>query len=373
MKICCYVIVLLFICGCNSIVDKTKYFAETVNKLPQISVSSLVCEKFDLDAVESSYIGLLNICKDSILFVDKKFCYVFVFDKDGHFVRRYLGQGPGPNELSTGVIDGFTKMDSGYLFLGGGNDCHLYDSLFVYRDKYVINKGMREGEGNYDAPWIYTLTYENMQLHCYKNNLYYTVYAEYPGMNFIESPKEYFANAHYLSKMDLSTGKVTAMLGVYPSVYEYNKKLKQISFVNFDITQSGNVVVSFEGDSLIYEYDTNFKPIKTFGYAGKSIQFPKRNLSTFTDFRKYYRSSREESGYYTGIDYIDETQLLLRTYKRDKDSANDGLQIYRDGVLIGDVDVPKGFKILGYIAPYYYATCGIDEENERIELLKFVI
>ena len=366
-------VLLLLLYGCTSSVDKTIYFAEATNQKPQISVTELNYEPFDLEHVESSYIGLLEVYDDKIMFIDKKFCYVFLFDRDGHYIKRYLGQGPGPKELATGVIDGFAKIEDGFLFLGGGNDCHLYNDQFEYQDKYIIDKGSKNSKEGYDAPWIYTMTYENMQMKSYKQYLYYTVYSEYDDMNFIDSPEEYFAKSCYLAKMNLESGKVEKMLGKYPSVYDTQKTLKQASFVNFDITSSGHFMVSFEGDSLIYEYDMDFKPVKTYGYAGREMRMPERYLSTFYLFKKYYRSSREESGYYTGIDYINETQTLFRTYKRGKSSASDGLQIYREGMLIGDVDVPKGFKMLGYIAPYYYATCGIDEENERIELFKFVI
>ena len=119
----------------------------------------------------------------------------------------------------------------------------------------------------------------------YKQYLYYTVYSEYDDMNFIDSPEEYFAKSCYLAKMNLESKKVEKMFGKYPSVYDMQKTLKQISFVNFDITSSGNFIVSFEGDSLIYEYDIDFNPLKTYGYAGREMRMPERNLSTFYLFK----------------------------------------------------------------------------------------
>ncbi len=42
------------------------------------------------------------------------------------------------------------------------------------------------------------------------------------------------------------------------------------------------------------------------------------------------------------VEYVDETGLLFRSYRKGGGSATDGLQVYRDGVLVGDVDVPFG-------------------------------
>ena len=42
------------------------------------------------------------------------------------------------------------------------------------------------------------------------------------------------------------------------------------------------------------------------------------------------------------VEYVDETGLLFRSYRKGGGSVTDGLQVYRDGVLVGDVDVPPG-------------------------------
>jgi len=39
--------------------------------------------------------------------------------------------------------------------------------------------------------------------------------------------------------------------------------------------------------------------------------------------------------------------------------------------LIADVDMPKNFKIAGYIKPYYYSQAIIDEEKEEMTVFKF--
>ncbi len=68
---------------------------------------------------------------------------------------------------------------------------------------------------------------------------------------------------------------------------------------------------------------------------------------------------------------IDETGILFRTYVKGQNSGTDGLQVYKDGILIADVGVPKGFKVVGYMEPYYYSQVFEDEENGRLEIMRF--
>ena len=39
--------------------------------------------------------------------------------------------------------------------------------------------------------------------------------------------------------------------------------------------------------------------------------------------------------------------------------------------MIGDVQVPDGFKVLGYIEPYYYSEFVCDENDETIAIYRF--
>ena len=376
MKINIYLFSLIItLFSCNSFHQKdTVYLAELRNTNPNISITTLLLDSFYLEQVESSYIGFLSMSPDSIFLIDKKICTVFIFDTEGKFCKKRLGMGQGPKEITAGNIDGYSLIaPNSHLFLGPSNDCHLFNNNFQIQKQFFIDKGKKEESNAYAAPWIYTLCYENLIIKNYGNYLYYNVFSEHKSLNFIDSPKNYFDNAHYLSKLNLETGKIEEMLGKFPEIYIRDKGLKQYSFVNFDISNEGRFSISFEADSLIYEYDKNFTPICSYGYSGRNLQIKSKVLSTFREFSENYNKCRNESGFYRSLKYIDETDLLFRTYKRATQSEYDGMQIYKDRVLIGDFDVPEAFKILGYVAPYYYATTGIDEENETILLYKFTV
>jgi hypothetical protein len=369
--ICFCVLMCCFSCQSGS---KTENFKPIKNDIKINAYNELFTHEVLLDSIESSYIGDLFIVKDSIYFIDKRFCWVFVFDKNGIFKNRYLGQGRGPSEISTGLIDGYLHLnDDSHFFIGGSNDCHFFDKDFRHKKSFIIDKGNKSGSLDYDSPAIYTLNYSNLIIKNYEDYLYYTIYSEYGTMNFIESPLDYFKKSRMISKLNIKTGRVEKVLGNFPDIYCRDLSLKQLSNLNFDIDNDGSFYLSFEADSLIYVFDKDFYPVSTFGYSGKEMIHKPLVLSSFESFQNEYEQNRAERGFYTSIDYIDETGLLLRTYQKGSEQKMDGLQIYKSNTMIGDANVPKGFKILGYIEPYYYGFTKIDEDNETIKIYKFEI
>ena len=69
--------------------------------------------------------------------------------------------------------------------------------------------------------------------------------------------------------------------------------------------------------------------------------------------------------------FMDEIDLLFVSYRKDSEDL-DGLQIYKNGQLIADVIVPKKFRVMGYIAPYYsYIIPLLDEEDDSLIMYRF--
>ena len=89
------------------------------------------------------------------------------------------------------------------------------------------------------------------------------------------------------------------------------------------------------------------------------------------DFGRLYKEEHATKGFYTSLNYIDETGILLRTYKQGGKTKHDRMQIYQNGVLIGDVAIPKGMCIAGYISPFYYSQVLADEKEETLKLYRF--
>lgn len=158
----------------------------------------------------------------------------------------------------------------------------------------------------------------------------------------------------------------------YPESYESDSDRKAVfSSVNFDIDRMGNFYLTYEADTLIYVYDKEFCMKQCFGFSGRDMDLNYVSTLTPQEVGQNYRKERNTKGFYNWMEYVDETNVLFRSYKKGKERSSDGLQIYQKGILIGDVDVPKGLKVMGFINPYYYSYIISDEEREKLYLYRF--
>ena len=142
------------------------------------------------------------------------------------------------------------------------------------------------------------------------------------------------------------------------------------SGVIFDIDNKGDFYVSYEADTLIYVYDHDYKPITSFGYSGIDLDTEYMIIEDFETSRKNYRNMRNTKGFYKWLEY-DSSGLIFRSYSKGENNIADGLQIYKDYTLIGDVEVPKGFRVAGKIDNYFYSYIIIDEEKSNMRIYRF--
>jgi hypothetical protein len=305
--------------------------------------------------------------------VDEKFCWVFSFGKDGSAGARYFGKGNGPKEIAAGVIAGHALLNNGdYFFIGFGHDCYIYNQNQTLKKRYRLDIGIPEQNLTYDDPASYMLNYDKLMMREFNGYLYYTVHIEKEGLWYYDNPQGSWQNEHILAKMNLDNGKVEGLLGWHSPFCEPSKGLIHMFYPFFDMDKQGGFYIGYEVDPLIYAYDKNFTPLLAFGHEGQRMNKKYSSSAVRSDYRAAWRTDRVKCGYYTGLEYIDEIGLLLRTYTRGEKEPDDGLQIYKNGVLIGDVDVPKGMTIIGYIEPFVYGAA-INEDNEEINVYRFIL
>lgn len=183
----------------------------------------------------------------------------------------------------------------------------------------------------------------------------------------------YLDKAANIREVDLGKHGFGRLLAFgYPESY-YDKPLTKTLFaqLNFDIADNGDFYVSFEADSLMYRYDHDYNQLACFGFAGRDMDLNYLRWDSYDQPWKERLAERMARGFYNAVEYVDETGLLFRSYRKGGGSATDGLQVYRDGVLVGDVDVPQGFRMAGYVEPYYYSYVVSDEEGERLYMFRF--
>ena len=347
------------------------FLSPTKDNICDFKLTSIDIESFSLDSVESSYIGFLEMNQDTVYLIDKRFCWIFRFTKDGRFIDRQLGLGEGPKEYNCGIIEGYCYLQDGnWAFFDPGAGCNFFSNSFDRQKRLQILIEGSEENKSYENPRIYTKDYGFLILRQMGNYLYYNVVAwQYMAEDFISDTNYYFRNARILMKMNLKTGKVEQLLGGFPSDYE--KKHAVFQQVSFDINQKEECFfVSYDADSLIYCYDKDYKPLYAFGWQGQDMRVDYRTYSIETTIKKRPQI-RSEYSYYHDIKYIEELGLLFRPYKKSPDSEADGLQIYRGQTLIADVAVPKGMVVLGYSEPYVYGTTSMDGIRESVDMFRF--
>ena len=365
----------LLLIGCSSPElnkDIEKLFpSPTEDNKCDLQLTSIDIEPFALDSVESSYIGYLEMKQDTLYLIDKRFCWIFRFTKDGRLIDRQLGLGEGPKEYNCGIIEGYCHLQDGtWAFLDPGAGCNLFSNSFDRQKRLQIIREGSEENKSYENPHMYTADYGFLILRQMGSYLYYNVVA-WQGMaeDFISNTNNYFRNDHILMKMNLKTGKVEQLLGGFRSHYE--KKHAVFQQVSFDINQKEECFfVSYDADSLIYCYDKDYKSLYSFGWQGQDMKVDYRTYSIETTIKERPQI-RSEYSYYHDIKYIEELGLLFRPYKKSPDSETDGLQIYRGQTLIADVAVLKGMVVLGYSAPYVYGTTGMDGICESVDMFRF--
>jgi len=190
---------------------------------------------------------------------------------------------------------------------------------------------------------------------------FYNIASDGAVMHPVEQSETYFKNAHIIMEIDIATGDMRPV-GKYSQYYIDNHSKHRLHYQPiYDLSKSGNFIVSYPVDSLIYLSNKEHSPIKAFGYEGKNMD--KDYAMLVADVKSYREAYRNEivnrgKGYYYWVKYMDETDMTFRSYTRGH-------------TLIADVDVPADFKVAGYIPPYYVSQIIFDLENEVMKFYRF--
>ncbi len=364
---------LLFSC---SNPENTFSAAKTVNKEPETAFTELKLDNLQLDSVYCSYTGVSSLDESGrIIYYDKYFNFVYTFDENGKLIEKAIGKGRGPGETTIGQGADAVFSTSGEMALIGSTldfdyfrsdmKTHEYFSMYA---SYNHNSTAPDNFDTYTYQWDYFVGRLRDDI------LYIAAISDRDEFSYFTTPDDYLRTSYRIGRIDLIKKENMSMLVKgFPELYIQHPD-KYSSFQNsfFDISDDDRLYLGFESDPHLYECDKDGKPIYSFGLAGRDIQNDYIPGLSFDDDSNYYLKNREEKGYYSWLEYIDETGMLFRSYVKGKDAQTDGLQIYRsDKTMIADVDVPKGFKVLGYIKPYYYSQVSEDAEQRKLSIYRF--
>lgn len=359
--------VILLAASCRTQTDTL--WPESNQSSTDIQYRGLDIERIQLDSVYTSGDGYSGVYRDKDLyFYDKYFGYLFVFNLNGHLKFRTLGMGNGPKEIK--IKEGITcaASVSGDLCIAGSTlDFQVYDAL---KDRTVytmmaFNPDLKRSPENFCN---YSYPEENIQSSFDGRYLYINLDSQHPEFNYFETTEDYLKNTFHIAKIDIKSQNATVLCKGYPRLYISEPyKYSSFNLVNFAPSGSG-FYVNFEADSTIYRCDEEFRAVETFGRAGMNMDLDYLAAHSYDDADKYVLN-RQEKGSYGKIavagDYI------FRSYTRGSVSSVDGLQIYLDGVLVGDVDVPKGFHVAGKIGDRFFSEIFSDPDSGQLSCFAF--
>ncbi len=346
--------------------------------LKNIQVSSLELDSFYLSGdVLTSCIGELNIYNNKLYFADKMLASVDLYDTNGHFIERKLTKGRGLQEIPG--LDYSLPMDKGFFVMFDYNTYFYckdwkkqYTSRLDFQEQRSFNEVKSKPKPHYQE--MYEVNWGSSVIRQLDSiRVIIPVSTSHPKINAFFAGQETFYNETYiLGILNITDGKIESMFGRRPSIYLEKKYryIPNLKHVHFDV-KGDNLFIGYEPDSSIYVYNIHNDYEYKFGYAGKNMNTNYATTKDFETAEANLRSDRKKYGYYHYLEYIEQTGLIFRGYKRGSHSKKDGLQIYKDSTLIAHLEVPEHFKVIGYIEPYYYAQGYIDEYNGTVQVYKF--
>lgn len=378
---CFYIFLILIVFGCSQ--QKTDELSEiATSQLPK----DIVIQNLELEQVSFTYEGFVGkgsveLEDDKLLFLDRLSMQVIEFDQTGDFLRIPISNGDGPSEIPR--FQTFANSEEGKFFMNGWT-IFQYDEMNSLAERILLDFDYKSdkkdvaSKPDFDDVRAYEVKYWANQLEVRDGYLYTKIESSHPEFNFVMH-KEYYEKAPLYGKVDLSTGKVVDLLGKRPAIYQNYNHIPHFDYYFHDFLDS-EIYISFEPDSLIYILNEDFEVQEAFGNKGVGMDQSYREVSTVEDWEDYWRINQTQKGFYKYIKVIPEEELVFRTYttgNRDPNSFELGtnpqrMQIYHQKRLIGDVEVPNFFSVIGKIGDYYYADGSLDNpDNEEIVVYKF--
>ena len=342
-----------------------------------ITISKINIDSFKIDASNTSCMGRFFMDDTNIVFGDKLFASLYFYDLHGNLITRKLGKGRGPKEIP-----------SDPFFFPIENNNHNY---LAYDDKVILYKISKKtwevkkiGKINYfqgkntnnpgpadisfyktwggqlvtsfkflqlkDSLIIYSIRDRDTQFDCYNPS----------------TANKYYSSLKTFAFLNLENGVVERIVGGYPSSYNKNDSWRMFTSYTFTLNEDKLYVMHFP-DSLIYAYGYPYNHPKNLlyvlGYKGKNMN---KDYPIVTSKKEAHRKKVFKYGFYHTLKYIKETNLLFRGYNKGSHCNYDGLQVYKKNNLIGDIKVPKYFKVIGYNKPFYYAVKFRPDYQEQI-------
>ncbi len=329
-------------------------------------------DTLDIEISGTSYVGNFKIFNTSLYFLDEIYCQIFELDLNGNLKGQFLEKGTGYNQIPK--LQNMVKTEDFYILTHGWR-FYLYDHSWNFKDQYVIDWGTLASNDdilnhpNPDETGMYEVDYVNNRLFVNEKSgeIFFKIITEHPIFNAFVS-KEFYKSARILARMNIQNGKVTEIFGRYSPAYT------NYSFIPYHVYSSysfanNKFYLSYPPDPKIYVFDESFKPLLSFGEADNGIsgKYEQTNyLSAFEDYELEERTNLE--GIYSSIWAVDNSNYIFRKIR--SDSGKYFLQIFDSSQFLGKIAIPSDFEFIGDYNGILYACLEINENAEKIKIIK---
>ncbi len=326
--------------------------------------------------IETSFSGNFTICKNSIVFNDIFFGYLFNFDKNLNLLSKKLGIGSQQNELKGADYITFSNITNKYYVLSSKTGIiAVINSKFQKEKEFKINfniKRTKEEVINKPLPYLmdsYELDYgyDGILKVFDENHLAIAITSSHPKFNGYFNSNFYYENSRIIALINLEDEYIDKLIGRRPPLF-LKQQLPNYDHFNYEINKS-SLYLNFYPEATIYKIDKEKDVVESaFGIQGSEM---KTDYITTYSYKEAYKREFEDYNNYNIYNslYVDNNNLIFRGYTK-SNLKNNGLQIYKNEVLIADLNFPKGYKIIGKIDNDYYASKIDIKRREDMHLLK---
>jgi hypothetical protein len=365
--------------GCVSDDKEAGYWDVPIRAEIDLKVSQLIFDTVSINLDNTSGVGSFLIYKDTLVFVDELYSTLYLFDSNFNEVDSRFGRGDGPGELS-GRIDGFAENGARLIALGPSYDYYILDigsgevmkkGLLRFDDESQNNPNEVMSNPRPEFKEIYEVDYPGLQLAFLNDEkVILNITTSHPLFNAF-SHREFYETARILTVLDINSGKLSGIYGRMSPIYGSWRFLPYLSSVKVAGWEGNGFFLGYEADSLIYFFREVDELQYAFGNAGRGMKTDYEQVEGTEDYVQYYKELRPKYGFFTFLKHFPELELLFRGYRRSESEEMDGLQIYQGSVLIGDLDVPKGFSVIGFRNDKFYGEIKSEDglSSEEIPVL----
>ena len=378
----CLLMLVFISCGRDDI-SSEEYYRDVPDVGQGVDSSDICISRISLtpvkvDNMETSFVGFFWHNRDTLYFSDLYYNYVYSLRMDGSVIKRYVGRGRGPGEVA--LFYHSVPLSDGY-YLTTGSQSYRFDSKWNLTGQGSIYWGGKSEEykrrinNPNPAETIFygesALLPDNIQQW---DSIHVAVYVAsgLPKFNRYMNTKLYYNYSRIIALVNVNTGVVERIFGRRSPVFLEKTNIPSMDYIGFAQVED-KVYVTFRPDSSIYMLDkVDDRAVGKFGRQGRNMNTAYVKTLTLEEGFERGRKDMEIFGYYTYLKYDENRQLLFRGFTQGAHSQYDGLQIYKNHALIGDVDVPKGFYIVGYCNDQLIAAID-DKEIKELALYFYFV